>query len=140
MVPAASNANTPPISKMTRHKATTHRTYMRILHSAAHSLLHPKMPSQEVDGPRRRATVQPLACRNDFAGNLEGVHLFLERLAEQGMVNADPLVGDLGVNRVVVEEQDGRGILRDVRDRRAFLEQLVLLGGQIVELVGVEVE
>src|SRR5262249_59532314 len=128
MVPAASNANTPPTSRMTRHKATTHRTYMRILRSTAHLLLYPKMLSQEVDSRCRSAAVKPLARRHDLALYLEGVHLLLQHLAEQGMVNADPLVGDLGVNRVVVDQQHGWGVLRDVRDRRAFLEQFVLLG------------
>jgi hypothetical protein len=64
---------------------------------------------EEVDGPCRLPAVESLACRNYFAGSLEDIHLLFQRLAEQGMVNADPLVGDLGVHRVAVPEQNGLG-------------------------------
>src|SRR5207302_683065 len=64
------------------------------------SSLQTQMLLQEVDGPRRCPTLQSPTCRHDFAGYLEGIHLFFQHLAEQGMMNADPLVGDLGVHRV----------------------------------------
>ena len=53
-----------------------------------------------------------LIAGNNLAGYPEFVHLFLEDLAEQGVMNADALVGDLGVQSGWCnKEEHGRIVL-----------------------------